>query len=108
MALLKIGNSRFHGQVRFDNNGPVDVPATLTAEITVDCFVTKVEITNQSGALRTVSAQDGNGIYLIPPHALNNNEIITYTDSDGRRMPGGVQWQAGAAGCKGYISGFIL
>jgi|SRR5579864_1167162 len=91
----------------FDNAGPVPVPSSLMPEILSTCFVNKVEITNQSGLSRTVSVIDANSVPLIAPHLLANTETITYTAMHGRRMPGGVLWQADGPGCWGYISGWM-
>lgn len=104
---------KIHGALAttpFDNNGPVDVPTVLTSEFAQDCFVTTVEITNTnsvaSGFIRVVSAYGGDGAPLIPPHALNPTEVITYT-SRGRRVKQGVSWQSDGPGCTGYIAGYL-
>lgn len=96
-------------RIWFDNCGPVEVPITLTHEIEPTCFVTKIEIVNESDQLRTVEVRNASGRFLIPPRVIPAGEMLTYNASEktGRRMTGGVYWKADGAGCYGFVAGFL-
>lgn len=100
------GPTKNSAWVDFDNNGPVDLPTSLGTEIGQDCFVEQVEIVNASGAARIVQVYDNQSPAkpLVPPHALADTEVLTYTHPC-RRMTGGLQWSANGAGCTGTVKG---
>lgn len=87
---------------KFDSGGQVPVPVAASAFFQETCFVTSLEITNQGSLDATVSVWDGNGDFLIPQRTLPTGELLTYK-SDGRRMVGGIFWQASVLGCKAYV-----
>ena len=92
----------------FFDSGPSAVETLLSAQVTQSVFATKIEIVNPTAGEITVSVYDKNNVPVIPPTPLGSDEVLTYTNDDGRRMNGGIYWQASAPGCYGYITGWIL
>lgn len=82
------------------------VPTSLTPEVSVNCRVLEVEITNNTSGDITVLVQDNQGtaITLVPTITVYAHGGVWRSSwRRGRLCPGGISWQASAGGLDGYI-----
>ena len=70
------------------------VPTSLTAEISVDCRLRHLKVTNPVGGVsRTLTVEDGNGNLLYTANLAAQGVFAVDFDRPGPLCPGGIQWQ---------------
>lgn len=78
---------------------PKIIPATLTAETTVDTWVFQIDMSNSTGTAATITIQDAQGtpMKLFEAVSVPANGAVVYTNQFGRKFTGGIKWQSGTA-----------
>jgi len=85
--------------------GPKVIPQGSTVELTEDCWVFEVHITNPSLVSSIVWVRDCQNppIYMIPPTTIEPAGMISADSSKGRLFKGGLEWGSSSPEIHGWI-----